>query len=234
MFVPRVSARDRVTTIATAATQVFGRLGYRGTRTADVAKEAGISNGALFTYVESKEALFYLVFAHGFGRFDEVLPPLPLPTPAPGETVELIRQELGKVPAPKLRAALAEDRPPDVRAELFGIVDERYRIIEGLWPLLAVIERCALDLPELDAFYFGRARSGFFARLTEYLKMRAEDGYLRATPNAEVAARLVIESVVWFAWKRHQGRDARTYDDEAARRGVLDFVCAALIPGRER
>ena len=229
----RAPARERLATIATAATQVFGRLGYRGARTADVAREAGISNGSLFTYVESKDALFYLVFAHGFGRFDEVLPPLPLATPAPGETVELISQELRKIPAPHLRAALAEDHPADPLAELRGIVDERYGIIEILWPLLAVIERCALDLPELDAFYFGQARSGFFARLTEYIEMRAAGGYLRATPDAAVTARLIIESVTWFAWKRRQGRDAHTYDDELVRRSVLDFVCAALVPRTE-
>jgi AcrR family transcriptional regulator len=229
----RAPARERLATIATAGTEVFGRLGYRGTRTADVAREAGISSGSLFTYVESKEALFYLVFAHRFGRFDEVLPPLPLPTPAPGETIELIGQELRKVPAPRLRAAFGEDRPPDAVAELRGIVDERYGIIESLWPLLAVIERCALDLPELDAFYFGQARRGFFARLTEYIEMRASRGYLRATPDAAVTARLIIESVTWFAWKRRQGRDARTYNDELVRRSVLDFVCAALAPGTE-
>jgi len=227
----RAPARERLATIATAATRVFGRLGYRGTRTADVAREAGISNGSLFTYVESKEALFYLVFAYGFGRFDEVLPPLPLATPEPGETIELISQELRKVPAPRLRAAFSGDRPADAVAELRGIVDERYGIIETLWPLLAVIERCALDLPELDAFYFGQARRGFFVRLTEYIEMRASGGYLRATPDAAVTARLIIESVTWFAWKRRQGRDAHTYDDDVVRRSVLDFVCSALAPG---
>jgi len=229
----RAPAGERLATIATAATRVFGRLGYRGTRTADVAREAGISNGSLFTYVESKEALFYLVFAHGFGRLDEVLPTLPLATPGPGETIELIRQELRKVPAPRLRAAFTEDRPADAVAELRSIVDERYGIIETLWPLLAVIERCALDLPELDAFYFGEARRGFFVRLTEYIELRASGGYLRVTPDAAVTARLIIESVTWFAWKRRQGRDAHTYDDEVVRRSVLDFVCSALTPGGE-
>jgi AcrR family transcriptional regulator len=223
-------ARDRLETVATAATEVFGRLGYRGTRTADVAKEAGISSGSLFTYVESKEALFHLVFAHGFGHFAEVLPPLPLATPAPGETVELIGQGLRKVPAPRLRAAFDEDHPSDAGAELGGIVDERYGIIEQLWPLLAVIERCALDLPELETFYFGQARRGFFTRLTEYLELRSAGGYLRTTPDAAVTARVIIESVTWFAWKRHQGRDAHTYDDELARRTVIDFVCSALVP----
>jgi AcrR family transcriptional regulator len=230
---PRVPARERLVTIATAATRVFGRLGYRGTRTADVAREAGISNGSLFTYVESKDALFYLVFAHGFGRLDDVLPPLPLATPAPGETVELIAEEMRKVPAPLFRAALAEDHPVDVGAELRGIIDERYGIIERLWPLLAVIERGALDLPELDEFYFGLVRRGFFGRLTEYVEMRSAGGYLRPTPDAAVTARLIIESITWFAWKRRQGRDAHTYDDEVVRSSVLDFVCAALLSEAE-
>ena len=69
-----------MTAVAQAATTVFGRLGYRGTRMAEVAAEAGMASGSIFTYVESKEALFHLVFAFGFGQYDEVLPPLPLPT----------------------------------------------------------------------------------------------------------------------------------------------------------
>ena len=53
--------------IAIAATEIFWRRGYRGTRTADVAAGAGMSAGSLFTYVESKEAMFHLVFLHGLG-----------------------------------------------------------------------------------------------------------------------------------------------------------------------
>jgi hypothetical protein len=37
------------------ATEHFG---YRATKTADVAAQAGMSTGSLFTYVESKEGLF--------------------------------------------------------------------------------------------------------------------------------------------------------------------------------
>jgi AcrR family transcriptional regulator len=138
-----------------------------------------MSSGSVFTYVESKEALFHLVFAHGFGLFDEALPALPLPTPPPGETVELIAQNLRKVPVPRLRAALDDDQPQDVRSELAGIVEERYDMIAGLWPLLAVIERCASDFPELEAFYFGRMRVRYFAQLARYLEARSEAGYFR-------------------------------------------------------
>lgn len=226
---PRIPPQDRLAAVASAATGVFGRLGYRGTRTADVAAAAGLSNGALFTYVESKEALFHLVFAHGFGQLEEQVPDLPLPTPAPGETLHLIEQELRKVPVPRLRSALEEDEPSDAGAELRGIVEERYDMLARLWPMLAVIERCAPELPEFEHFYFGRARAGYFARLTEYLEDRTAAGYFRSMPDAAVTARILTEMITWFAGKRHQGRDAHLYDDVVVRRAVTEFLCSALL-----
>jgi AcrR family transcriptional regulator len=229
---PRIPPRERLTALAEAATKVFGRLGYRGTRMADVAAEAGMSSGSVFTYVESKEALFHLVFAHGFGHLDGALPALPLTTPAPGETVGLIEQSLRSLPVPKLRAVLDTADPPDVGVELRGIVEERYTMFESLWPVLTVIERCAVDVPELEEFYFQRARIGFFGRLAHYLEERASHGYLRTTPDAAVTARIVSESIAWFAWHRHQGRDALLYDDDIVRRSVVEYICAALVePG---
>jgi AcrR family transcriptional regulator len=225
----RVSPQDRLAAVANAATDVFGRLGYRGTRTAAVAAAAGLSTGALFTYVESKEALFHLVFAYGFGHFDDVLPPLPLPSPAPGETLHLIEQEMRKVPVPRLRSALEEDAPSDAAAELRGIVAERYDMLARLWPMLAVIERCAAELPELETYYFKRARVGYFSQLTRYLEERAGAGYLRTMPDAAITARILTETLAWFAWKRHQGRDAHTYDDALVKRNVIEFLSAALV-----
>ena len=226
---PRVDRADRLSTLAEAATRVFGRQGYRGTRTADVAAEAGISAGSVFTYVESKEALFHLVFEHGFGLLAEGLPSLPRPTPEPGTTVELIGRHLRRVPAPRLRAALDENRPADVRAELTAIVKERYDLISDVWPLLAVIERCARDLPELDAVYFGRVRSGYFAQLTRYVQARSDAGLMRPVDEPEITARIIVETVAWFSWKRREGRDAATYDERAVRRTVSEFVCASLL-----
>jgi AcrR family transcriptional regulator len=215
--------------LASAATEVFGRQGYRGTRTADVAAAAGMSAGSVFTYVESKEALFHLVFAHGFGLFEEALPTLPLSIRDPEETVELIAQNLRKVPVPRLRAALEENRPKDVRSELEGIVGERYDMIAGLWPLLAVIERSASDLPELEDFYFGRLRVRYFAQLARYIEARSEAGYFRPISDAALTTRLITESVSWFAWKRHEGRDAHLYDEGEVRSTVVEFVSAALM-----
>jgi len=221
---------SRLSDVAEAATRVFGRQGFRRTRVAEVAENAGLSAGAIYTYVESKEALFQLVFAYGFGQLGQQTPPLPLPTPAAGETVAVIAEGLrGRASTPRLRAALTLEASEDVTVELSGIVEERYDLIAGIWPLLAVIERSAADLPELADFYYRRGRRGQLGQLRRYLETRAGAGQLRPMPDAMAAARIVVEVITWFAWHRHEDPDAETYVEERARRTVVEFVCDALI-----
>src|SRR5580693_1183723 len=100
---PRLTASERLLEVARVATEDFGRLGYRGTKTADVAARAGMSTGTLFTYVESKEALFHLVFLHWFGVATERPPAVPVATPAPGETLALIQAGLRHVQMPRIQ-----------------------------------------------------------------------------------------------------------------------------------
>jgi AcrR family transcriptional regulator len=228
--VPRRSPPERrLEQIAEAATRVFGRLGYRRTHMADVAAAAGLSAGAVYSYVESKEALFHLVFVRAFEGLDESLERLPLAAPPFEVTLKLIAEGLRVEGAtPLMRAALDGAAPDDVRAELAAIVTERYRMIERIWPVLAVIERCAVDLPELEELYFRRGRPGHLAQLTRYLERRTESGHLRATPDPAIAARIVTETIVWFAWHRREDRDAAVYEDDLVLPAVVAFVSDAL------
>jgi AcrR family transcriptional regulator len=225
----RASQQERLADVAEAATRTFGRLGYRRTQMAAVAAEAGLSSGAVYTYVASKEALFHLVFLFGFGEIGDVLPDLPIVTPPFDDTLQLIRRGLRRsVATPRLRAAMDEAAPANARDELAGIIEERYAAIEQVWPMLAVIERSAVDLPELDAFYFQRGRRGYLGQLTRYLEQRVGGGYLRSLPDAAIAARMMTETIVWFAWHRREDRDASLYDDDRARKTVVELLCNAF------
>jgi AcrR family transcriptional regulator len=223
------SPSERLAAVAVAAIESFGRVGYRGTRTADVAARAGLSAGSLFTYVESKEALFHLAFLYPLDLLPEA-PELPLPTPEPGETVALFARALQGAPVSRIRAALAVPETSDAGEELRAIVEELYDMMDRYWPLLAVVERCSAEMPDLNALWYGEGRSGIYGDLAEYLRRRAASGQLRSMPDAVMAARVIGEMVAWFAWHRRGDRDAALFDDKNARRTVIEFTCVALVP----
>lgn len=226
----RVAAAQRLRAVAEGGTRVFGRLGYRRTHMADVAAEAGLSSGAVYTYVASKDALFHLVFAWAFDEVDADAAELPLQTPAAGETLALIARGLGRTArTPRMRDALKASPPADVPAELRAIIEERYEMVARLWPILAVIERSAIDVPGLDELYFQRGRQGHLDQLVRYLQERSASGWLHPMPDVEITARVVTESIAWFAWHRHDSRDAAHYDESRTRATVVHFCCDALL-----
>jgi AcrR family transcriptional regulator len=195
---------------------------------ADVAAAAGCSSGSIYTYVESKEALFYLAVSEGLGH-ESHTSDLPVPTPPFTATLQLIDAGLkSRGATPLLRSASRVDVPDNVLVELASIVEEQYAMVGSLRRVLSMLEKCALDLPELDELYFGRRRRGQIDLLTTYLHRRVEGGYLRAYPDTAVAAQIVTEAVAWFAWKRLEGHDVGRFDDELSRRTVVEFVCNAL------
>lgn len=59
--------------IIDAATRVFARKGYNGTRISEVAQKAGIGKGTIYEYFRSKEALFFTVFEHLINQTGEHL-----------------------------------------------------------------------------------------------------------------------------------------------------------------
>jgi AcrR family transcriptional regulator len=229
----RASAESRLQEIALAGARCFARLGYRRTQMAEVATAAGLSTGAVYTYVASKEALLHLVLASGLGFPAADVTDLPLSAPDIAITVEMVGRGLTRQGmTPLLKSAVAVDTPRDVRTELAAVVAEQYSTVERLRRVLPVIEACAADLPALEALYFGRRRRARIDLLRDYLQRRAAAGYLRSLPDMAVAAQIVTETVAWFAWKRHEGRDASRFDDDVARATVVQFVCNALLPGQ--
>jgi hypothetical protein len=117
-----------------------------------------------------------------------------------------------------------------VAGELRGIIGELYDTIAWAWPVLAVVERCSAEMPDLEAVWFGGGRGGIYTDLAEYLRERTATGRLRPVPDFPVTARVIGELATWFAWHRHEDRDAALYDDTTVRRTVIGFICAALVP----
>ena len=220
----------RLDEILAAATRVFCAKSYRRAQMADVATEMGVSPGTLYNYVEGKEALFHLLIERGFGR--GAAPPqatFPVPAPSPGATLELLERRLrDEFSMPKLEAALARRRPTDPRAELAGVVRELYDAIAEKREGIVLLERSALDWPEVAALFYLGVRRDLLGRLERFLVRRMEQGLLRRVPDAAAAARFVNETIAWFAMHRHGDRDSRDISDAAAEETVVDLLVAAF------
>jgi AcrR family transcriptional regulator len=234
----RTRPEDRLSSLVHAAARVFALKGFRRAQMADIAGELSVSQGLLYSYVESKEALFYLVIDRGFDASPPKGPAkLPIRTPEAGAIARRVAERLRKEAAmPELSAALELPQTGDASAELESIVRALYAILYRSAQLITILDRSAPDLPELAALFYGRVRGGLVARLAGLIEMRAEAGQYRSVPHPGVAARLIVETITWFACHRRGDPASQDIDDQTAEETTVDFIVHSLVaePPRAR
>ncbi len=218
----RAVPTDRLDQIAEAALKAFSEKGFRLTQVADVARLAGVAPGTIYLSARSKEDLFWLALRLSMGQ------------PLEGEagkapTAEDLRQKF----APDGLSLSLRSFLNDPNAELPSletVVREHYATVERAAPAIKLVERCAHDWPELaEAFYFG-LRQAVIRDLAEYLERGAVAGICRAAPDPPIAARLIVETIAWFAMHRRGDADGRYMDDVAARQATIDALIHAYGP----
>lgn len=196
---PRVSAaheqevRDR---IIAAAVRVFSEKGYHRSTIADVCRESGLSVGAIYTYVASKEELFRrscdLISARGLDELSQRLASAATTaermTIAIAFYVETIDEYEGAPGQISLVQAWAEaDREPGVREMLAA---RRERLV-GAGQLLLYQGIASGELPawlDVDA-----ATRGFLALLDGLLLQRIEAGSAHRSSDLQRRAGAILE-----------------------------------------
>jgi AcrR family transcriptional regulator len=159
-----------------AATKVFTAKGYRQTQMSDIAREMGVSQGTLYNYVESKEALFLLVCERGFSD-SPIEPPdePPIPPPSFEAMLQRVRERMfSSIRLEALRVALRTKNVVDARAELEGVLREFYSVVERFRHGFDLVERSALDVPEMAQMLFVKGRRKGVGALARYLTNRIE------------------------------------------------------------
>jgi AcrR family transcriptional regulator len=226
---PRVTPEDRLGQVVDAALTVFSDKGFRRAQMDDVAAEMGVSKGTVYNYVESKEALFYLLVERAFGGSHEGPPELPVRTPKPGATIRRLRKRLAEgARLPALQTALARPSGPEAAAELEAIVREFYAVIAITRRSMTMLERSARDLPDVAELWYRDIRQPVIDELTRYLETRMAAGHLRRVPDPATAARLILETITWFARHRHDRVHEATTEHDGAVETVVDFIVHSL------
>jgi AcrR family transcriptional regulator len=232
-------ASERFPEVLAAAVRVFAADGYRSAHMSDVARAAGLSEAALYRYVDGKEGLFVLAIRHAL-----LLEPLPgenepgvqfpLAAPRLGEMIREAREFVAaEFPFGALADALRDDdsaAPADPAAEFEQIMRELFALEEQTARAADMIERSARELPELADLLNSGLRRPVLDALARYLDSRARTGALRTTPDTAATARLVLETLTWFARHRHCDPYGAAIPPGLAQDTAIDALLHALVP----
>ncbi len=229
----RPTGPERLAEVVDAAAQMFARYGYRRAQMADVARQARISPGSLYNYVESKDALFHLVLRRVLGeQADDEPLELPVPATSVAETSAWVARRLDFInDFPRLELALQTGPHPVSRGEVEAIVGELHDVLARMRWGVEMIQHSVDDLPELAAV-FAKVRQEMFARYERYLRDTTAHAATAADPEA--AAHVLIELCWWAAGRRQSDPHATGISDETARATVCSLAAAALTAGSVR
>jgi AcrR family transcriptional regulator len=230
VMTPRAFSPQVLDRLLDAATEMFGRHGLKAAKMTDIAAAAGVAVGTVYNYVDGKDALFWLLVTHGAGQPLKVgTDDLPVRAPAQQVVLDRLRAAVANsFDLPALDHALTQQRATDAGAELRAIVEELYDRTAATRRQARLLERSALDLPELFQVFFVETRRGLLDRLRRYLTARMRAGQLRPVADPLVAARYLLEAVTVFARHRHFEVDPLPVDDDTCRQVVVDLLVASL------
>jgi AcrR family transcriptional regulator len=223
--VPRATPNDRIPKLLEAAAAAFVAHGFQRTQMDDIAERLAVSKGTIYRAVESKESLFAAVIVWG----DDPESASSAGVNAVGDlaavATEVTTELVSAVASLELTTIVATRRR--VRsAPAFG--DEVERITVGLHRLMRsrrtavmVLDRCAGEIPELAAVWFGDGRYALVDLWAEYLELRSN--LVTSRVDRAVLARTIVEIVATWAVKMPWDQAPRPYPDDTAE------ACAAMI-----
>jgi AcrR family transcriptional regulator len=191
----------------------------------DIAERLGVSKGTIYRAVDSKESLFAAVIAWADNPDD---------LPATGID--------GSTDVAKVAAGVASDLAAAVvTLELTSIVDSRRplgvtggfgdeveRITTGLYQLMQnrrtavmVLDRCANEIPEIAAVWFGDGRYALVDLWHDYLELRSDQ--MTGNVDRSILARTIVEIITVWAVKMPWDPAPRPYPTDTS------AACASMI-----
>jgi AcrR family transcriptional regulator len=220
----------RLQQLVDRAAETFIAQGYQRTQMEDLATALGVAKGTLYGYVESKAALLEAALRFSDGR--EPVPnedQLPLPTPRAGETIARVQARLlSETQGTELSVALGRQRVHEPASELAAIIRDLYERMSRNRRAMKLLDRCSNELPEFASVWFGEGRWAQHAALAQYLELRIAKGHLRAVSNIPVVARLILETIAFWAVHRHWDPSPQEVSETQALATVTDMILHGL------
>lgn len=222
---PRTTPPDRLAKLLDAAAAAFVEHGFQRTQMDDIAERLGVSKGTIYRAVDSKETLFAAVIAWG-DTPDEVPGDGLTPTNDVTSVATVVAAELADAVAGLELTTIVADRKRLRVADGFGNEIERIttgldRVMRSRRTAIMVLDRCASEMPELSAVWFGDGRYALVDLWHDYLTLRSN--HLTIDVDPAIIARTIVELITTWAVKMPWDPAPRPYPDDTA------AACAAMI-----
>lgn len=232
----RKKVPERIDKLADVAIGIFGESGYHDAGMDEVATKLGVTVGALYRYIEGKEALVELAFR----RAMQPEAPLPVQTlPVPARPLEeslqilagfLAQNDLLKTVMTHLQPDAKQPWDRDSMATEFGeVAGAVYDLLHGWRRGIRMIEKLAEEWPALHELWYSGARDGFTQVLATWLELRARRGFLRPLGDKMLAAKYMEETLAFFAIDRCFESVPYGQDEATIRAQILDRTVAAFV-----
>ncbi len=128
---------DKYQSIIEAAVEVFARYGYHRARVSDIAREAGVADGTVYLYFESKEDVLVSLFRDKMGDFVATIKNALIEEPdVEGQIERLIKMHLTQLGANRRLALVTQielrQSDPSIRKAITDPLQEYFDVIEGI------------------------------------------------------------------------------------------------------
>ena len=222
---PRTTPGDRSARLLDGAAAAFVSHGYQRTQMDDIAERLGVSKGTIYRAVDSKEILFAAVIAWADTPDD-----LPADGLASKHDVAVVAAavatELADAVAGLELAAIIADRkrlrtPNTVGDEIERVTIGLHQVMRSRRTAIMVLDRCAAEIPDLAAVWFGDGRYALVDLWHDYLTLRS--AHLTDDVDPAILARTIVEIVTTWAVKMPWDPAPRPYPDDTS------AACATMI-----
>jgi AcrR family transcriptional regulator len=223
--VPRTTPNDRLPKLLDAAAGAFVEHGFQRTQMDDIAERLGVSKGTIYRAVDSKESLFAAVIEWGddpdnapsTGLNASVGLAAVASTVTAELTTAVARLELTTIVTSRRKLRTTDTLDNEIERITIGL----HRLMRSRRTAVMVLDRCAGEIPELAAVWFGDGRYALVDLWADYLDLRSK--LVTTDVDRAVLARTIVETITTWAVKMPWDRAPRPYPDDTA------AACAAMI-----
>lgn len=197
----------------------------------DVARAMNVAVGTVYLYVSGKEALFDLAIRNEASEDESWMDSLevPLPAPAPGATVEYLKEVFRNTRWPLLDAALSANAAENATAELDGVLREQYGLMRRHRRGLQLLMRSALEFPGLTEVFVHGLRDRLLENLSTLIRLRGAAGQYREPNDVRATAATIIQTISWANLQRPHDPSLAALDESTVETSVVELLVRGLI-----